>query len=276
MPSSDVLVIGKGNAALCAALAARDQGASVTMLEAASEEESGGNSAFAGGVMRFAFDGVEDLTRVTDLSPEEIASSDFGTNTRDEYFDDLFRLTSYRTDPELSELLVTRSLDVMVWLRGKGVRFVPNFGRQSALVDGKRRFFGRLPIEVSGGGAGLVRTLDQAVAKAGIAVSYDTRAVELIYDGERVTGVRAKRKGKRAEFSARAVVLACGGFEANPEWRARYLGPGWELAKVRGTRFNMGDGLRMALAIGAAPCGNWSGCHATGWDLNAPEFGDKS
>jgi hypothetical protein len=154
MPSSDVLVIGKGNAALCAALAARDQGASVVMLEAASEEESGGNSAFAGGVMRFAFDGVEDLKRVTDLSPEEIASSDFGTNTREEYFDDLFRLTSYRTDPELSELLVTRSLDAMAWLRGKGVRFVPNFGRQSALVNGKRRFFGRLPIEVSGGGAG--------------------------------------------------------------------------------------------------------------------------
>ena len=110
----------------------------------------------------------------------------------------------------------------------------------------------------------------------GITVSYDTRATELIYDGERVTGVRANRNGKRAEFAARAVVLACGGFEANPEWRARYLGPGWELAKVRGTRFNMGDGLRMALAIGAQPCGNWSGCHATGWDLNAPEFGDKS
>jgi tricarballylate dehydrogenase len=276
MPSSDVLVIGKGNAALCAALAARDAGASVTMLEAASQEESGGNSAFAGGVMRFAFDGVEDLARIVDLTPEEIATSDFGTNTRDEYFDDLFRLTSYRTDPDLCELLVARSQDAMVWLRGKGVRFVPNFGRQSALVNGKRRFFGRLPIEVSGGGAGLVRALDQAAAKAGISISYDTRAVALLYDGERVAGVRARRNGKPAEFSARAVVLACGGFEANPEWRARYLGPGWELAKVRGTRFNVGDGLRMALDIGAAPYGNWSGCHATGWDRYAPEFGDKS
>jgi tricarballylate dehydrogenase len=276
MQSSDVLVVGKGNAALCAALAARDGGASVTMLEAASEEESGGNSAFAGGVMRFAFDGVEDLQRVTDLTADEIAASDFGSNTRDEYFDDLFRLTSYRTDPDLCELLVGRSQDVMVWLRGKGVRFVPNFGRQSAMVNGKRRFFGRMPIEVSGGGAGLVRYLDQAAAKAGIAISYDTRAVALLYDGERVTGVRARRNGKPAEFSARAVVLACGGFEANPEWRARYLGPGWELAKVRGTRFNVGDGLRMALDIGAAPYGNWSGCHATGWDRYAPEFGDKS
>jgi tricarballylate dehydrogenase len=276
MESCDVLVVGKGNAALCAALAARDAGASVTMLEAASQEEAGGNSAFAGGVMRFAFDGVEDLKRITDLSADEIATSDFGTNTRDEYFDDLFRLTSYRTDPDLCELLVARSQDIMVWLRSKGVRFVPNFGRQSAMVNGKRRFFGRLPIEVSGGGAGLVRSLDQAAAKAGIDISYDTRAVALIYDGACVRGVRAKRHGKPVEFPARAVVLACGGFEANPEWRARYLGPGWELAKVRGTRFNTGDGLRMALDIGAAPYGNWSGCHATGWDRYAPEFGDKS
>jgi tricarballylate dehydrogenase len=69
-------------------------------------------------------------------------------------------------------------------------------------------------------------------------------------------------------------VLACGGFEANAEWRTRYLGAGWDLAKVRGSRFNTGDGIRMALAIGASPCGNWSGCHAVQWDMNAPEFGD--
>jgi tricarballylate dehydrogenase len=73
---------------------------------------------------------------------------------------------------------------------------------------------------------------------------------------------------------AKAVVLACGGFESNTEWRTRYLGPGWDLAKVRGTRFNTGEGLRMALAIGAASAGNWSGCHAVGWDRNAPDFGD--
>ena len=69
-------------------------------------------------------------------------------------------------------------------------------------------------------------------------------------------------------------MLAAGGFEANPEWRTRYLGPGWDLAKVRGTRFNTGDGIRMALDAGAAPCGNWSGCHAVGWERNAPAFGD--
>ena len=156
----DVIVVGKGNAALCAALAARETGASVAMLEAAGEDESGGNSRFAGGVMRFAYSSVDDLKRVTELTEAEVAESDFGTNTTDEFFDDLFRLTSFRTDPTLSEMLVTQSLDTMVWLCGKGVKFVPNFGRQSALVNGQRKFFGRMPIEASGGGAGLVRSLD--------------------------------------------------------------------------------------------------------------------
>jgi tricarballylate dehydrogenase len=270
----DVVVVGKGNAALCAALAARDQGARVAMLEAAPEEESGGNSRFAGGVMRFAFNGVEDLRKVTDITDQEIADADFGTNTTDEYYDDLFRLTRFKTDPELSELLVTGSLDIMVWLRSKGVKFIPNYGRQSALVNGKRRFFGRMPLEVSGGGRGLIEFLDQAARKAGIDVHYATPARSLVVDGDHVVGVRASRRGKPVLFNARSVVLACGGFEANPEMRTRYLGPGWELAKVRGSRFNQGAGIRMALDIGAASHGNWSGAHATGWDLNAPPYGD--
>src|SRR5450759_4737154 len=270
----DVIVVGKGNAALCSALSAHENGAKVLVLEAAPEEESGGNTRFAGGVMRFAYESVDDLKRVTELTDEEIANSDFGTNTREEFFDDLYRLTSYRTDADLSEILVTQSLDTMAWLRSKGARFEPNYGRQSGMVGGKRKFFGRMPIEVSGGGAGLVQYLDAAAKKAGIEVRYDTRVASLIYDGERVSGVRAQEKSKPVDLHAKSVVLACGGFEANPEWRTRYLGPGWELAKVRGTRFNVGDGLRMALDIGAAPYGNWSGCHATGWDRYAPEFGD--
>ena len=270
----DVVVVGKGNAALCAALAAKEQGAKVALLEAASEDEHGGNSRFAGGVMRFAYASLEDLRRVTDISDEEAVNSDFGTNTREEFLDVLYRLTSYRTDPDLSEILVNSSLDTMAWLRSKGARFILNHGRQSGMVNGKRKYFGNMPIEVNGGGAGLVQYLDAAVRKAGIEIFYDARATSLIYDDERVAGVRAQLKGKPAEFRAMSVVLACGGFEANPEMRTRYLGPGWELAKVRGSRFNVGDGLRMALDIGAAPCGNWSGCHATGWDRYAPEFGD--
>ena len=116
--------------------------------------------------------------------------------------------------------------------------------------------------------------LTKTAVKKGIEIFYETRAISLIYDGERVLGVRAKRQGKPTEFHARAVVLACGGFEANPEWRTRYLGPGWELAKVRGTRHNLGEGLKMALEIGACPYGNWSGRHAVSWERHAPEFGE--
>jgi len=274
MNQYDVIVVGKGNAALCAALSAREQGVSVAMLEAASVDESGGNSRFAGGVMRFVYETVDDLKRVTDITDEEIANSDFGTNTREEFLDKIYELTSYRTDPDLSEILVNNSLDTMVWLRSKGVRFIPNWGRQSAVVNGKRKFFGNMPIEVSGGGAGLVQFLDAAAKKAGIQVFYETRVIGLMYDGATVSGVRVRQQGKALEMRAKVVVLACGGFEANPEMRARYLGPGWELAKVRGSRFNVGDGIKMALDIGAAPYGNWSGCHATGWDRYAPEFGD--
>ena len=260
----DVIVVGKGNAALSAALSATDNGAKVLVLEAASEEESGGNSRFAGGVMRFAYESVDDLKRVTDLTDEEVANSDFGTNTREEYLEDIYRLTSYRTDPDLSETLVNESLETMAWLRSKGTRFVPNYGRQSGMVNGKRKFFGRLPIEVSGGGAGLVQYLDKAAKNAGIEVRYGTRVISLIFDGIRVSGVRVQCDGTLEEITAKSVVLGCGGFEANPEMRARYLGPGWELAKVRGTKYNVGDGIKMALDVGACPYGNWSGCHATG------------
>jgi tricarballylate dehydrogenase len=270
----DVVVVGRGNAALCAALAARDMGARVAILEAATEEESGGNSRFAGGVMRFAYAGVADLMKVTDIPADEVTGVDWESNTTDEFYDDLYRVTNFRTDPQLSETLVMQSLDAMIWLRSQGTRFSPNYRHQSAIVNGQRRFFGRMPLWVTGGGPGLVQSLTDTALKKGVEIFYATRAVSLLYDDERVLGVKAKHQGKAFEYRAPAVVLACGGFEANPEWRARYLGPGWELAKVRGTRFNMGDGLRMALDIGACPFGNWSGRHAVSWERHAPDFGD--
>ena len=113
-----------------------------------------------------------------------------------------------------------------------------------------------------------------AAAKAGIAIYYGARADRLMADDDGVHGVILRHDGHTIEARSKAVVLACGGFEANPEWRTRYLGPGWDLAKVRGSRFNTGDGIRMALDAGAASYGNWSGCHAVAWDRDAPEFGD--
>jgi tricarballylate dehydrogenase len=276
-PAYDVIVIGGGNAAFCAALAARENGASVLALECAPLDERGGNSRFTAGAMRVAYNGVEDLARLMpDLTDEDQANTDFGAYPIDQFYDDLCRVTQYRTDPQLAETLVGRSFETMLWMRGKGIRFAPIYGRQAFKVEGRFKFWGGLTVEAWGGGPGLIDALYSAAERDGIAVWYESRAIELIHDDDGVRGVVVRKKGRTVTVAAHSVVIASGGFEANVEWRTRYLGPGWDLAKVRGTRFNTGDGIRMALEIGAMPYGNWSGCHAVGWDRNAPEFGDLS
>lgn len=271
----DVIVVGAGNAALCAALSARGEGASVLVLERAPEAESGGNSRFTAGAMRFAYRGVDDLRAVMpDLTAGEIAHTDFGAYTEEQFFDDMFRVTRDRTDPVLCEALVRQSLPTMLWMRAQGVRFQPIYGRQAFRVDGRFRFWGGLTVEAWGGGPGLVDSLTAACAREGVAIRYRHRVLDLLHEDGRVGGVRVRTPDGEREIRARAVVLACGGFESDVAWRTRYLGPGWELAKVRGTRFNTGDGHRMAMDAGASPAGNWSGCHAVGWDRNAPEYGD--
>jgi tricarballylate dehydrogenase len=273
--SYDVVVVGAGNAAFCAALAAREKAGKVLVLERSGEDEAGGNSRFTAGLMRVAYAGVEDLKRaIPDLTAEEIARTDFGTYTEDQFLDDMARVTEYRCDPDLTEILVKRSLATVEWMRSKGVRFTAAWGRQAFNIGGKFKFWGGLTVEAVGGGPGLVESLTNAARKNGIEVWYSARATDLVADDAGVKGVRVKKDGRTVEVRARSVVLAAGGFQSNPEWRARYLGPGWELAKVRGTRFNTGDVIRMALDIGAAPMGNWSGCHAVAWERNAPEFGD--
>ncbi|HUO12756.1 MAG TPA: FAD-dependent tricarballylate dehydrogenase TcuA [Caulobacteraceae bacterium] len=275
MNDPDVIVVGAGNAALCAALAAADAGARVLVLERAPEAESGGNSRFTAGAFRCVYDGVDDLRALMpDLTDAEVASADFGTYTEAQFFDDMGRVTEYRTDPELCELLVTRSRDTMRWMQAQGVRFMPIWGRQAYRIGGRFKFWGGLTVEAWGGGPGLVDTLYRLARAKGAVIEFGAAARELIADDGGVRGVRVRQEGRSRDVAAKAVVLACGGFESNAEWRTRYLGPCWDLAKVRGTRFNTGEGIRMALAIGAQPYGNWSGCHAVGWDRNAPEFGD--
>jgi tricarballylate dehydrogenase len=270
-----VVVVGGGNAALCAAISAAECGARVTLLERAPFELRGGNSRFTAGAMRVVYEGVEDLKRLMpDLTPAEIQRTDFGRYPATDFFDDLARVTQYRCDPALAERLVDDSFETLSWMRARGVRFLPLYGRQSFEVNGTVRFWGGLTIESWGGGPGLVDALTGIAADAGVELRYGARAVRLLERDGRIAGVDVCSGDATATLPADAAVLACGGFEANPAWRARYLGPGWDLAKVRGTRFNTGDGLRMAIAIGAATRGHWSGCHAVGWDANAPEFGD--
>jgi len=271
----DVIVVGGGNAALCAALAAAEGGARVLVLERAPFAERGGNSAYTDGKMRFAYSSQEDIVRLSeDLTEDEIANSDFGVYTESDFFDDMARITQHRADPDLAEILVKQSNATIHWLKGNGVRFMPNYGRQAYRVDGKFKFWGGVPIVTWGGGVGLVDALYKSAEKKGVEVCYDAWVQDLAVQQGRVVGVVARIGGELRTIAASAVVLGCGGFEANTEWRTRYLGPGWDLAKVRGTKYNTGDGLAMALKIGAQPYGHWSGCHAVGWERYATDFGD--
>lgn len=273
--SVDVVVIGAGNAAFSAALSAREKGASVLMLERAPKEEANGNSRFTAGSMRFAYEGIDDLRALMpELTDEEIASTDFGSYPAGRYRHDMNRLNEHRSDADLVEILVTRSKSTLLWMREKGLRFVPAYASQSIRKNGKVKFWGGSTVEVSGGGTGLVDAWTRAAERESIPILYGARAESLLHSNAGVHGVRARVNGRTTEIKASCLVLAAGGFEANAKWRARHLGAGWQLAKVRGTRYNTGDGIRMGLEAGAVPYGRWSGCHAVGWDRNAPQYGD--
>lgn len=271
----EVAVVGAGNAAMAAAIVARQAGKSVVVLEAAGEVDRGGNTRYAAGQMRVVYNTVDDIRQlVPDLTEAEIANSDFGAYSREDYLDDVMRLTQYRCDPNLVETLVDKSFETFAWMKSVGVRFQVSFGRQAAKIGDKFKFWGGLPLEVWGGGAGILDAYYKAAARIGVEIIYDAQATELIFEEGSVRGVRCLIRGCPQDIRANAVVLASGGFEASAEMRARYLGPNWDLAKVRGTRFNTGKGLKMALAIGASAAGHWSGAHSTCWDMNAPETGD--
>ena len=276
----DVIVVGAGNAALSAAIAARESCPSVLVLEKAPEYFRGGNTYFTGGIIRFAFNGLDDIkTVIPDLSPTEEQSVDVGRYTEDQFYDDLMRVTQGHSDPELAQILVSQSRPAMQWLRAKGVRFVLSYGRQAFRDEstGKFRFWGGLLVEAVGAGKGLSDQQFDVCRAAGIEIRYSTQAVSLLRDGRgAVNGVRVLGPDGPEDVHGHSVVLAAGGFEANAEMRCRYLGPGWELVKVRGIPYNTGDGIRMALDAGAMPHGHWSSCHAVAWDLNAPAYGDRT
>src|SRR5712691_9850852 len=196
----DVLVIGAGNAALCAAISAQENGARVLMLEAAPFEERGGNSHFTGGAFRFAFSGVDDLIAVLpSLAEENLENVDFGTYTQEDFFDDLFALTQYRSDPELAEILVRSSLNTAKWVVRQGVKLQPGLGRQAYQVDGKFKFWGGLALHIWGGGPELLKALYANVERRGIPIAYATPAVSLIRDNGRLGGIVAEHQGAPIE-----------------------------------------------------------------------------
>ena len=171
------------------------------MLERAPKELMGGNSRFTAGAFRCVYDGVDDLKAIMpDLTKEEIDRSDFGTYTSDQFYDDMFRITQFRTDGDLCDRLVGRSRDAMRWLHKKGMQFDPIWGRQAYLIDGKFKFWGGLTVEAKGGGPGLVEQHLKLAEKSGIEIRYGTRAFELIYDGNVVRLSRTLKPSKRGEL----------------------------------------------------------------------------
>jgi len=273
-----VVVVGAGNAGLAAAIAAANAGASVVVLERAPREERGGNTYFTGGGFRFPYTGLPEIRQlIPDLSDAEIRTTDVGTYPGAQMFDDMVRVSEGLADQELVDQVVRAAFPTMLWLREQGVRWVLQYGRQAFMRDRIHRFWGGLIIEAVGGGKGLSDRLFEIVERSGVDVRYATKATRLDLDRSgRVAGVAVRGPGGHETIEADAVVLASGGFEANAEMRARYLGPGWELARVRGTPYNTGDGIRMAIDAGALPFGHWSGCHAVAWDLNAPPYGNRN
>ncbi|WP_174247387.1 FAD-dependent tricarballylate dehydrogenase TcuA [Acidisphaera sp. L21] len=245
----DVLVVGGGNAALCAAISARREGASVLVLEAAPKFYRGGNTRHTRN-MRCAHDSATDT-----LS---------GPYSEEEFWDDLLRVTGGRTDETLAKMMIHESKDMLHWIAGQGVRFQPSLGGTLSL--------GRTNSFFLGGGRSMLNALYFTAERLGIDIRYNAEVTALdIQDGHFLSAT-ARIDGVETTVNAGSLVTACGGFEANIEW----LKEGWgEIAEnflIRGTPYNRGTVLRMLIDHGAEQIGDSTQCHAVAIDARSPKF----
>ncbi|MFN8357856.1 MAG: FAD-dependent tricarballylate dehydrogenase TcuA [Spirosomataceae bacterium] len=270
-----VLIIGSGNAALCAGISALENGASVLMVEKADEKEWGGNSRYTAGAMRFAYNSNEDLLPLLkNPNDEKLAITDFGRYPKEKFLADLEHFNEGEPITALQQFLVDESLSALQWLGSHHIKFDPIYARQSFIKDGRYVFWGGLTLEAEGEGNGLVQDELKEYLRLGGEIWYNCAAEEIIQNQGEIVGVKCEKDGQTIIIDCEAVVLGCGGFEANKELRVKYLGEKWAKAKVRGTRHNLGKGLEMATQLGAALHGFFGGCHATPMDKNMPEYGN--
>jgi len=280
MSEYDVIVVGAGNAALAAAVSAKENGAErVVVLEKAPREMRGGNTHWSGGVLRSAFDDPREIAPLVPGAEEQIENfyDGIAPYPYDDYHGDLMRVTGGRTDPVLSDILVRNSKDTVFWMNEVGqVPMEPALSLSAIKKDNKVIWARGLVVRAKHEGVGLSRAWFATAEAMGIEIRYGAAARELIVDDSgKVCGVKIRDDDGMHTLEAKSVVLGAGGFEANVQMRTQHIGTNIGNAKVRGTPHNQGDGLRMAMDIGAMPTGQWSGCHATPISADWGEFAPR-
>ena len=245
----DVVVLGGGNAALCAAIVAASRDARVVVLEGAPRFYRGGNTRH---------------TRNLRCSHDGRASTMSGPYAHQEFLDDLYRVTDGQTDKALAELTVARSRELIGFMGEQGVLFQPPLGGTLSL--GKTNAF------FLGGGRGMLNTLYRRAESLGVTCLYDAPVLALDIQNGFFVSATIRYEGREQKVRGKALVAAAGGFEANIEWLKQYWGEAADNFLIRGTPFNRGDVLRMLLDAGVAPVGDPTQCHAVAIDARAPKF----
>jgi tricarballylate dehydrogenase len=245
----DVIIVGGGNAALCAAIEAREAGASVLLLEHAPREFRGGNSRH-----------TRNLRAMHDAPAGVLVES----YREDEYWDDLQRVTGGETDEALARMTIRASATAPAWMETHGVHFQPSLTGTLSL--------GRTNAFFLGGGKALVNAYFAAAERLGVKILYDTEVTNLALDDGVVREISATSRGFPLTLRARAVVVASGGFQANIEWLRESWGAAADNFLIRGTPYAKGTILRNLLDQGVQPVGDPTQCHAVAIDARAPKF----
>ena len=245
----DVLVVGGGNAALCAAISARRAGASVLVLEAAPKFYRGGNTRHTRN-MRCAHDSATEILT--------------GPYSEEEFWEDLLRVTGGDTDEQLARFMIRELKEVLDWIVEQGVRWQPSLGGTLSL--------GRTNSFFLGGGRAMLNALYQTAERLGVEIVYEAEVRDLTIEDGTFQSARVSHGGATVDVSAKTLVAAAGGFEANIEWLKEHWGEAAENFLIRGTPYNRGTILKLLLDKGVKPVGDPTQCHAVAIDARAPRF----